>query len=143
MLLDQPNFECDPVTRREGDTPLHSAIRWINSEPPAQRAFGNALVEMMLEAGSSPRVKNKGGLTPAQLVDPANPGLRELIQKHEYASLSAGDFANVEAEPVREGAVMRARAVEEEESDEDAEFSGSDEEERAEWERRRKEKKGR
>ena len=141
MLLDQPNFECDPLTRREGDTPLHSAIRWINSEPPAQRAFGNALVEMMLEAGSNPRVKNKGGLTPTQLVDPANPGLRELIQKHEYASLSAGDFANVEEEPVRKGAVMQAKGVEE--SDDDAEFSGSDEEERAEWERRRKEKKGR
>ena len=139
MLLDQPNFECDPLTRREGDTPLHSAIRWINSEPPAQRAFGNALVEMMLEAGSNPRTKNKGGLTPAQLADPANTGLRELIQKHEYASLSAGDFANVEAEPVREGAVMSAHAVEEEE---DGEFSGSDEEERGEWERRRKEKKG-
>lgn len=95
----------------------------------------------MLEAGSNPRVKNKGGLTPVQLVDPANTGLRELIQKHEYASLNAGDFANVEAEPVREGAVMRATSVEE--SDEDAEFSGSDEEERAEWERRRREKKGR
>ena len=139
MLLDQPNFECDPLTRREGDTPLHSAIRWINSEPAAQRPFGNALVEMMLEAGSNPRVKNKGGLTPTQLVDPANTELKDLIQKHEYASLSAGDFANVEDEtPVRQGAIMQAHEVEE--SDEDAEFSGSDEEERAEWERRRKEK---
>ncbi|SPO03751.1 related to Drosophila ANK protein [Cephalotrichum gorgonifer] len=144
MLLDQPNFECDPLTRREGDTPLHSAIRWINSEPPAQRPFGNALVEMMLEAGSSPRAKNKGGLTPVQLVDPANQGLRELIQKHEYASLNAGDFINADEAPLRHGAVMGAQQQQqqEDESDEDAEFSGSDEEERAEWERRRKARKG-
>src|SRR4051794_12029270 len=43
-LLDQPNFECDPVNRLEGDTPLHTVIRWINSEPEAQRAFGASLV---------------------------------------------------------------------------------------------------
>lgn len=138
-LLDQENFECDPVNRVEGDTPLHTAIRWINSEPEAQREFGNALVDMMLEAGSNPRLKNKGGLTPYQLADPRNKGLRELIQKHEYALLNRGDF-------VAEGAdgnsrpLGRADAILDVESDDDAEFSGSDDEERAEWERRRKEK---
>jgi hypothetical protein len=142
LLLDQPGFECDPVNRVEGDTPLHSAVRWINSEPPAQREFGNALVEMMLEAGSSPRVKNKGGLTPLQLVDPQNEGLRELIRKHEYAALNAGDF--VSAEEVKGGreALAGNGGPQEEEEDEDAEFSGSDEEERAEWERRRRAKRG-
>ncbi|KAK5656352.1 hypothetical protein OQA88_4732 [Cercophora sp. LCS_1] len=135
-LLDQPGFECDPINRQEGDTPLHSAIRWINSEPAEQREFGNALVDMMLEAGSNPRVKNKGGLTALQLVDPRNKGLRELIQKHEYASLNAGDF--VSAGDVK---VSKGQQKQEEESDEDAEFSGSDEEERAEWERRRKAKR--
>lgn len=134
-LLDQPGFECDPINRSDGDTPLHCAIRWINSEPPAQREFGNALVEMMLEAGSSARVKNKGGLTPLQLVDPGNEGLRAVIQRHEYASLNAGDFVSVGDVSVSEG-----KGQEEEESE--GEFSGSDEEERAEWERRRKAKKG-
>lgn len=145
-LLDQPGFECDPVSRVEGDTPLHSAVRWINGEPPAQREFGNALVEMMLEAGSNPRVKNKGGLTPLQLVDPRNEGLREVIRKHEYATLNAGDFVSLDevkgaakAAPAGKG---RQEAEEEEEDDEDAEFSGSDDEERAEWERRRKAKRG-
>ncbi|KDN59953.1 putative ankyrin repeat protein [Colletotrichum sublineola] len=153
LLLDQPNFECDPVNRLEGDTPLHTAIRWINSEPPAQREFGNALVEMMLEAGSNPRVKNKGGLTAVQLVDPRNTGLRDLIQKHEYASLNAGDFISVGSSAVpstKAPAVPNAAAPPvptvpapgyvDDESDEDAEFSGSDDEERAEWERRRKER---
>ncbi|EQB47344.1 ankyrin repeat protein [Colletotrichum gloeosporioides Cg-14] len=150
LLLDQPNFECDPVNRLEGDTPLHTAIRWINSEPPAQREFGNALVDMMLEAGSNPRVKNKGGLTALQLVDPRNAALRDLIQKHEYASLNAGDFINVDSS----AAAPKGKAppvpnhtapppVQDDESDDDAEFSGSDDEERAEWERRRKERAAR
>lgn len=139
-LLDQPGFECDPVNRLEGDTPLHTAIRWINSEPPEQREFGNALVEMMLEAGSNPRIKNKGGLTALQLVDPRNEGLRELIRKHEYASLNQGDFVDV-GDVKGGGKLVQQQQEEEEESDDDAEFSGSDDEERAEWERRRKEKR--
>ncbi|KAH8200189.1 hypothetical protein TruAng_005637 [Truncatella angustata] len=145
LLLDQPNFECDPVNRQEGDTPLHSAIRWINSEPPAQREFGNALVEMMLEAGSNPRVKNKAKLTALQLVDPTNKALRELIQKHEYASLNQGDF--VDASDVKTGGSSYASNTFADapgpESDDDAEFSGSDDEERAEFERRKAAKKSR
>ena len=149
-LLDMPGFECDPANRLEGDTPLHSAVRWINSEPAAQREFGDALVGMMLEAGSNPRARNKGGLTPLQLVDPANEGLREVIRKHEYASLNKGDFVDAGEVSVQQqqgggqgdGGVVDGRA-EEEEEDDDAEFSGSDDEERAEWERRRKESRAR
>ncbi|KJZ75892.1 hypothetical protein HIM_04716 [Hirsutella minnesotensis 3608] len=143
VLLDQPDFECDPVNRLEGDTPLHSAVRWINGEPASQRAFGRALVEMMLEAGSNPRVRNKGGLTPIQLVDPANRELRELLQKHEFTSQNAGDFVSVDG-PLKPASQSSAVAVAldgaRDDSDDDAEFSGSDDEERAEWERRRKEK---
>lgn len=150
-LLDQENFECDPVNRVEGDTPLHSAVRWINSEPEAQREFGNALVDMMLEAGSNPRLKNKGGLTAFQLVDPRNTALRELIQKHEYAILNRGDFVQQQQQQQqggngdagRGGVGASAILDVEEASDDDAEFSGSDDEERAEWERRRKERSAR
>lgn len=97
----------------------------------------------MLEAGSSTRVRNRGGLTPIQLVDPANKGLRELIQKHEYAALSAGDFVNVDqgAGKGGKGGPVQPEDDEEEAEDEDAEFSGSDDEERAEWERRRNERR--
>ncbi|PNP44892.1 hypothetical protein TGAMA5MH_03306 [Trichoderma gamsii] len=155
-LLDQPDFECDPINRQEGDTPLHSAIRWLNAEPPAQRPFGHHLIDMMLEAGSNPRIKNKGGLTAAQLVDPRNQELRDLIQKHIYASQNAGDFivsnnSNSHGVAAPGGAppppppgaapplTNHVDAHEEEDyDDDDAEFSGSDEEERAEWERRRK-----
>ena len=153
-LLDQPGFECDPVNRIEGDTPLHSAIRWINSEPAEQREFGNSLVEMMLEAGSSSRVKNKGGLTPLQLVDPRNTALRELIQRHEYANLNAGDFVNADDVSVSKSgdAMLRLQLQQQggqgsaaggghDDDDDEAEFSGSDEEERAEFERRRRGKR--
>lgn len=122
----------------ERDTPLHSAVRWINSEPEAQREFGNALVDMMLEAGSNPRAKNKGGLTAYQLVDPRNTGLRELIQKHEYAALNKGDFVQSSSNSGADGVISAPML--DADSDDDAEFSGSDDEERAEWERRRKQK---
>ncbi len=115
---------------------MHSAIRWINSEPPAQREFGNALVTMMLEAGSSTRIKNKARLTPLQLVDPTNKALRDLIQQHEYESLNAGDF--VSADEIKGGGNVLVGASHQEEDDDEAEFSGSDEEERAEFERRKK-----
>jgi len=153
MLLDQPAFECDPINRIEGDTPLHSAIRWINSEPPAQREFGNALIQMMLEAGSDTRVKNKAKLTPYQLVDPRNKGLRDLIQKHDYAQNNAGLFVGAKDAKQSKGGAGAAAAAsasakapaknESNDGNDDAEFSGSDDEERAEWERRRKAKKGR
>lgn len=149
LLLDQPAFECDPVNRLEGDTPLHSAIRWLNAEPPAQRPFGLALVSMMLEAGSSPRARNRARLTPAQLVDPSNQELRDLIRQHEYASQNAGDFADVveTSNPASNGTGAKSAAVLDaqasDDDDDDAEFSGSDDEERAEWERRRRERKAR
>ncbi|KAI1181251.1 ankyrin repeat domain-containing protein [Nemania sp. FL0916] len=144
MLLDQHEFECDPINRVEGDTPLHSVIRWINGEFPANREFGNALVEMMLEAGSSTRIKNKAKLTPLGLVDPRNTSLRELIQKHEYAALNAGDFVSAgEVQQSKANANAHFDNAVDDESDDDAEFSGSDDEERAEWERRQKAKKGR
>ncbi|KAG6016627.1 hypothetical protein E4U43_003451 [Claviceps pusilla] len=132
LLLDQPSFECDPQNRLEGDTPLHTAIRWLNAEPPSQHPFGLALIGMMLEAGSNPRVRNKGGLTALQLVDPRNQELRRLIEQHEYANQNAGDFIAVDAGTSATGTQERGH-----DDDDDAEFSGSDEDERAEWERRR------
>lgn len=57
MLLDQEGFECDPISRVEGDTPLHSAIRYINSLPINDETseFASQLISMMIEAGNDPR----------------------------------------------------------------------------------------
>ncbi|KAL1896273.1 hypothetical protein Cpir12675_002866 [Ceratocystis pirilliformis] len=156
MLLDQPAFECDPVNRA-GNTPLHTAIQWLNSEPAAQRPFGNALIKMMLEAGSNWRLRTKAGLAAEQLADPSNSELREIIREHEYAEMNQGDFVDADS-----GATAAETNVETEsrnvsnshsvkpppvpskaapslpmESGDDGEFSGSDEEERAEWLRRK------
>jgi hypothetical protein len=95
---------------------------------------------MMLEAGSNPRVRNRARLTPAQLVDPANKELKELIEKYEFATQNAGDFVVVDSAAAAGGNAVQQQQ-QQQDIDEDAEFSGSDEEERAEWERRRREKK--
>jgi len=98
LLLDQEGFECDPVNTREGDTPLHSIVRWINEQPPGNHEYGSSLVEMMLEAGSDPRMRNKARLTPSQLVDPRNEALKEVFHKAEYVQMNQGDFIDRDAE---------------------------------------------
>lgn len=122
------------MNRVEGDTPLHSAVRFINGEPntPEARRFGLDLVSMMLEAGSNPRVRNKARLTPYALVDPSNTELRELIQKAEYAMLNQGDFVDASDIVPAKGEI--------DQDDDDAEFSGSDEDEREEFERRKRDR---
>ncbi|OAA62467.1 Ankyrin repeat-containing domain protein [Niveomyces insectorum RCEF 264] len=160
VLLDQPGFECDPVTRRGRDTPLHTIVRWANSEPPAQQPFARALVSMMLEAGANPRLRNAAGQTPAQLVDPRYTELRQLLQQQEYALLNAGDFVDTDAlappaapapaaasknnktTAAAAAAAARSSLNQDDDDDDAAEFSGSDEEERAEWERRRRARRG-
>jgi hypothetical protein len=133
MLLDQEGFECDPINRSEGDTPLHSAVRYINSLPAGDdnAEFASGLVEMMIDAGSDPRIKNRALLTPAQLVDPANAGLRAQLQDAIDIAQNAGDFVDV------------AEGEEEEEEEVPEEYEGSDsdfdpEEFKKEVERRKK-----
>ncbi|CCU75271.1 ankyrin repeat protein [Blumeria hordei DH14] len=98
ILLDQEGFECDPINRIEGDTPLHSAIRYINSLSALKKAevkpFAKDLITMMIEAGSDPRIKNKAKLTPYQLADPGDQELRRIIQDAIDADQNRGDFIN-------------------------------------------------
>lgn len=58
VLLDQEGLEVDPVDRMEGDTPLHSAVRWINGVsrgPEGGWAGAGAVVELLVDAGADPR----------------------------------------------------------------------------------------
>jgi len=126
MLLDQEGFECDPVSTRDRDTPLHSAIRWINSSGPDAWEYGLSLVQMMLEAGSDPRIKNKANLTPYDLTDPANKELRRALEDAVYDMLNKGDFV--------EETLDGGEEVEGEDEESDA-GSASDEEEAAEYRR--------
>ncbi len=104
MLLDQEGFECDPISRVEGDTPLHSAVRYLNSLdfPPTPEilSFSADLISMMIEAGSDPRLRNKAHLTPYQLVDPRNTKLRQQLQDAVDISHDTRDFVVDDEEDV-------------------------------------------
>src|SRR5277367_4836230 len=135
MLLDQEGFECDPINRMEGDTPLHSAIRYINSLDPTPETseFASKLISMMTEAGNDPRIKNKAKLTPYQLTDPRNEKLRQQLMDAVDIMQNAGDF------------IVADDGGEEEELDDDYAGSASDsdfdpEEFKREQERRKAEK---
>jgi len=102
MLLDQEGFECDPINEREGDTPLHSMVRWINEQPEDEWEYGRQLVDMMIEAGNDPRIKNKANLTAELLVDPRNETLRLALQDALDLQFNAGDVIDLEKEAEEE-----------------------------------------
>jgi hypothetical protein len=80
-LFDIQYFECDPVTRIDQDTPLHVAVRYANEK---DQELGLEMVSMMCEAGCDPRVRNKSGQKPVDLVFGANTELKSVLQKAEY-----------------------------------------------------------
>ena len=94
-LLDQPLFECDPTNRTDNDTPLHSAIRFINSLPiplsDANHTSSLELLSMMTEAGSDPRLKNKAKLTARDLADPRLEDVRKLLEEAERTAREEGE----------------------------------------------------
>lgn len=55
MLLDQEGVEIDGVERREGDTCLHKAVRYVNSLSKEEWEEGQAIVEILIDAGCDPR----------------------------------------------------------------------------------------
>ncbi|CAG8898299.1 unnamed protein product [Penicillium egyptiacum] len=79
-LFDIQFFECDPLTRLDKDTPLHIAVRYANDK---DAELGEAMVKMMCEAGCDPRVRNKHGQKPAELVFNNNE-IKKTLQQTEY-----------------------------------------------------------
>lgn len=79
-LFDIQYFECDPLTRVDKDTPLHTAVRYANEK---DAHLGLEMVNMMCEAGCDPRVKNKHGQKPVDLVY-ENKELKTALQQVEY-----------------------------------------------------------
>lgn len=90
-LLDQENLEVDPLDLLERDTPLHKAVRFINSLPPSDWPSASSIAELLIDAGADPRIRNKAKLKPVELVDPKNGGLRNVLQKAEYAMMVGDD----------------------------------------------------
>lgn len=92
VLLDQEGLEIDEVDRMEADTPLHKAVRYVNSLSPVEWAdAGHAIVEILLDAGCDPRIRNKAKLKPVELVDPRNTVLKGILQRGEFAMQAGGD----------------------------------------------------
>lgn len=97
ILLDQEGLEIDDPDRIERDTPLHKAVRYTNSLEKAEWERGQAVVDILVDAGCDPRIRNKAKLKPMELVDPRNEELRKSLQKAEFA-MNAGDDVVVEDE---------------------------------------------
>ena len=98
MLLDQEGLEVDPIDRLEGDTPLHKAVRFVNDLDKSKWESAAALVELLLDAGADPRVRNKGKLKAFELADPRNGELRSTLQKAEFAQMAGDDVVDAAAE---------------------------------------------
>ena len=90
MLLDQEGLEVDPIDRLEKDTPLHKAVRFINDLPSSDWPSASSIVEILIDAGADARIRNNAKFKPAELVDPRNGALRDVLQKAEY-SMTMGD----------------------------------------------------
>lgn len=76
----------------ERDTPLHKAVRYANSLSQDEWApVGHPIVDILLDAGCDPRIRNKAKLKPVELVDPRNKELRNILQKGEFAMMAGDD----------------------------------------------------
>lgn len=97
-LLDQEGLEVDPIDRMEGDTPLHKAVRYVNDHTSADWSKATPLVELLLDAGGDPRIRNKAKLKAMELVDPRNTELRTTLQKAEFAQMAGNDIVDQDEE---------------------------------------------
>lgn len=55
VLLDQEGVEIDGTERRDGDTCLHKAVRYVNSLSKDEWKEGEAIVDILIDAGCDPR----------------------------------------------------------------------------------------
>ena len=97
-------LEVDPVDRMDGETPLHKAVRFAMSGGGGSGGNweeGEEVVELLLDAGADPRMRNKGGRRAVDLlgVKPGKGGeaLRDVLVKAEY-TIGLGDDIVVEDE---------------------------------------------
>lgn len=80
-LLDIEQLEVDPLTRRDKETPLHSAVRYANER---EVELGEAMVKMLIEAGADPRIRDSHGNKPAETCTPRAEGAKGILGQEEY-----------------------------------------------------------
>lgn len=93
QLLDQEGVEIDHTEPREGDTCLHRAVRYVNGLKSSweQEGEGKALVEILVDAGCDPRVRNKARLRAVDLLDPRCKEVKMVLQQAELGYQAGGD----------------------------------------------------
>ncbi|QSZ36560.1 hypothetical protein DSL72_006440 [Monilinia vaccinii-corymbosi] len=146
-MLNLDGFECDPQNSN-GDTPLHCAVQWMNREGRVNKLGrpvwkeGLELVEMMLNDGSDPRIRNKYGKKAEDLVDSANTELKKVFADFVYEPLS-DEEQEKESAPEENGFDYADLADGNEAGDDDRSvYSGSDSDDEREWRRRKAEEDG-
>lgn len=80
-LLNVEFLECDPLSRREKETPIHCAVKYANER---EVELGEAMAKMLIDAGGDPRVKDGHGRKPAEICTPRTEQLRSILIKEEY-----------------------------------------------------------
>jgi hypothetical protein len=80
-LLNIELLECDPLTRREKETPIHCAVKYANER---EVELGEAMAKMLIDAGGDPRVRDGHGRKPAELCTGRTAELRSVLAKEEY-----------------------------------------------------------
>ncbi|KAF2136142.1 uncharacterized protein K452DRAFT_362724 [Aplosporella prunicola CBS 121167] len=99
VLLDQEGLEIDEADRMEKDTPLHKAVRYVNSLAKDEWVdAGHPIVDILIDAGCDPRIRNKAKLRPVDLADPRNTELRQMLQKAEFAMMAGNDVVDEDDE---------------------------------------------
>ena len=80
-LLDIEHLECDPLSRREKETPIHCAVKYANER---EVELGEAMAKMLIDAGGDPRVRDAHGRKPAEICTPRTDHLRSMLVQEEY-----------------------------------------------------------
>jgi len=80
-LLNVEFLECDPLTRRDQETPIHCAVRYANER---EVELGQAMAKMLIDAGGDPRLKDGYGRKPAEICTPQTAELRSILAMEEY-----------------------------------------------------------
>ena len=80
-LLNIEYLECDPLNRREKETPIHCAVKYANER---EVELGEAMAKMLVDAGGDPRVRDAHGRKPAEICTPRAGSLRTMLGQQEY-----------------------------------------------------------
>ncbi|KAI8645814.1 ankyrin repeat-containing domain protein [Parasitella parasitica] len=74
LLLEIPDINVNQKNKKEGNTPLHLAVQYEDDPEVALN-----MVDMLINAGADPRIKNNANSTIEDYVVGRNDDMRELI----------------------------------------------------------------